>query len=126
MLSNWLASWTRNRPPGNLLALGDFNIDRRDSKLYKAFASTGLAIPEFLEGLPRTIVDDPDDPSDDNYYDQIAWFTEDERTLINLSIKAGGSFDFMPWVYRGEELSRTSISWRISDHYPLWVEFGLT
>jgi hypothetical protein len=32
-----------------------------------------------------------------------------------------GSFDFIPHIMQG--LTRTEISWRISDHYPLWVEF---
>lgn len=35
-----------------------------------------------------------------------------------------GNVDFVPHVYPG--LSKTSVSWRISDHYPLWVEFALT
>lgn len=34
-----------------------------------------------------------------------------------------GSFDFIPHIMTG--LTRTEISWRISDHYPLWTEFQL-
>ena len=33
----------------------------------------------------------------------------------------GGSFDFVPLAFHG--LSTRQLSWRISDHYPLWVEF---
>jgi hypothetical protein len=32
-----------------------------------------------------------------------------------------GSFDFVPHVMPG--LTRHELSWRLSDHYPLWVEF---
>ena len=31
-------------------------------------------------------------------------------------------FDFLPHVYPGR--TRTEICWRISDHFPLWAEFG--
>ena len=126
-LANWFHNWAKNenRYHHNLIALGDFNIDRQGSDLFKAFTSTGLTIPECLGGLPRTIFDDPDDPKDDNYYDQIAWFSEKKRALLNLNLRSGGNFDFMPYVYTKKNLSRESISWRISDHYPLWVEFCL-
>ena len=45
--------------------------------------------------------------------------------MIDLNLRAGGNFDFMPLVYNDTGLSRSSISFRISDHFPLWVEFGL-
>ncbi|WP_181038655.1 hypothetical protein [Arthrobacter sp. ZGTC131] len=38
-------------------------------------------------------------------------------------MQRAGSFDFIPHVFRG--LSRNELSWRISDHYPLWCEFLL-
>jgi hypothetical protein len=62
---------------------------------------------------------------------QIAWFSDvaDDGTIHNLlhGIEYNGhagNFDFVPHVYPG--MSKTSVSWRISDHYPLWVEFALT
>ena len=127
-LAEWFRDWAKqaHRYHHNLIALGDFNIDRKGSALYRAFTSTGLTIPKCLERLPRTIFDDREDPRDDNYYDQIAWFTEGTRALIDLSLRTGGNFNFMPYVYTGEGLTRNSISYRISDHYPLWVEFGLS
>ena len=88
--------------------------------------STGLRIPDFLEDQPRTIFDDPGDSADDNFYDQIAWFTTgNNRRLIDLDPRTGGNFDFLPHVYTDTPLSRSSISYRVSDHYPLWVEFGV-
>ena len=127
-LAEWFHDWAKreHRYHHNLIALGDFNIDRRGSALYVAFTSNGLTIPECLKGLPRTIFDDPDDLNDDKFYDQIAWFTEGTRALRHLVLRAGGSFDFMPYVYTDRGMTRNSISFRISDHYPLWVEFGLS
>ncbi len=117
--------WARraNRFHHNLLCLGDFNIDRRGDALFDAFTSTGLTIPQQLEDLPRTIFDDPGDSDDDSYYDQIAWFTTGSRALIDMTVSAGGNFDFLPHVYTETSLSRNSISHRVSDHLPLWVEF---
>ena len=114
-----------NRFHHNLLCLGDFNIDREGSPLFDAFTSTGLTIPDELKNLPRTIFDDPNDPSDDNFYDQIAWFRSGSEALKDITVATGGNFDFQPYVYTDTNLSRTSISHRISDHFPLWVEFAL-
>ena len=126
-IADWMSDWARrtNRFHQNLLTLGDFNIDRVGSPLHDAFVSTGLVIPDFLENLPRTIFDDPGDPSDDNFYDQIAWFTTGSRALIDLIPRTGGNFEFLPHVYTNTSLSRSSISFRVSDHNPLWVEFGI-
>ena len=75
--------------------------------------------------MPRTVFDDPGESDDDNYYDQIAWFTTGSGALIDLVLRNGGNFDFQPYVYTDTNLTRTSISHRVSDHFPLWVEFDL-
>ena len=119
----WLADWARReRDWGhNLLALGDFNIDRRGDALYEAFTSTGLRPPEQLNEVPRTIFDD----DEGHFYDQIAWFTGSggvPQLSMSFTGRAGG-VDFVPHVSSG--LSKTELSWRLSDHYPLWAEFAL-
>lgn len=126
-LADWMHDWARrtNRFHHNLLTLGDFNIDRKGSPLFDAFTSRGLTIPDVLIDQPRTIFDTPDDSSDDNFYDQIAWFTSGESALIDLRLRTGGIFDFQPHVYTDTSLSRSSISFRISDYFPLWVEFEI-
>ncbi len=127
-IADWMSDWARrsNRFHHNLFTLGDFNIDDREgSPLFDAFTSTGLRVPEVLHNLPRTVFDDPGDPSDNNFYDQIAWFETGSRGLTDLELRTGGNFDFLPHVYTNTNLSRTSISHRVSDHYPLWVEFGI-
>jgi endonuclease/exonuclease/phosphatase family metal-dependent hydrolase len=126
-IADWMRDWANrsNSFHHNLLTLGDFNIDRQGSEGYDAFTSTGLAVPDVLLNLPRTIFDDPGDPNDDKFYDQIAWFSSGSRALIDLHLHRGGNFNFMPFVYTDTTLSRNSISYRVSDHYPLWVEFQL-
>lgn len=123
------ARWMRNRRDrpndwnSNLMVLGDFNLDRLDDPLYDAFVSTGLFPPVELNEVPRTIIDND---RTRHFYDQIAWFSEPtgESMLESLAYtRRGGSFDFVPHVFQG--LSRPQLSWRISDHYPLWVEFEL-
>ncbi len=42
-----------------------------------------------------------------------------------LNYVRGGGFDFMPHIYVDADLSKSSTSFRVSDHYPLWAEFEL-
>jgi hypothetical protein len=97
-----------------------FNIDRRGDPLWEALTSTGLKTPQALNDVPRTIFDDP---QDHHFYDQIAWFEENcSKSVLTLDFASAGSFDFVPLLQGG--LTTTALSWRISDHYPLWVEFS--
>lgn len=128
-IARFMADWARrvNRWHHNFIALGDFNIDRQGSALWQAFVAEGLTVPNDLLDLPRTIFSDVNNPADEKFYDQIAWFATTGQGIPRLSIPfvQGGFFDFLPHVYRGLGLSRNSISFRVSDHYPLWVEFFL-
>jgi len=126
-IAKWMRRWARrsNRFHHNLLTLGDFNIDRQGSDGYEAFTSTGLTVPDELMNLPRTIYDDPGDSDDDSFYDQIAWFRSGGEALLDLEVRDGGNFDFQPFVYTDVGLSRRSMAARLSDHFPLWIEFGL-
>ena len=130
-IAKWLGEWAVDPDlwAGNLIALGDFNVDRHDSPRWKAFVSTGLWLPWELFDVERSIFGSPG-PEDGKYYDQITWFGGDEgavsgdRSGPQLSLKytrRGGSFDFVPHVLT--ECSKQQKSHRISDHYPLWVEF---
>jgi endonuclease/exonuclease/phosphatase family metal-dependent hydrolase len=127
-IAEWLDEWARDVDAWghDLIALGDFNIDRRGDPRYEAFTSTGLTVPDELHDVPRTIFADPSDPSE-KFYDQIAWFVEDDgdRPGLSLSYRESGSFDFREFALPRRDLSRRSLSWRISDHYPLWAAFGL-
>jgi hypothetical protein len=105
----------------NLLVLGDFNLDRLGDPLYEAFVSTGLWPPTELNSVPRTIFDNS---KSKHFYDQIAWFSTEagDDMLESLTYtRHAGTFDFIPHCYT--QLTRNEVSWRVSDHYPLWVEF---
>lgn len=55
-----------------------------------------------------------------------AWWGNDfGRPELNLTCRSVGFVDFLPYVYRELGLSKQAISYRISDHYPLWTEFSL-
>ena len=126
--ARWMRSWA-DRPQDwnrNLLVLGDFNLDRAGDPLFTAFVSAGLWPPAELADVPRTLFGDD---RTRHFYDQIAWFSNPEKAdapdlLDGLTYTHhGGGFDFVPHALRS--LTRTEVSWRISDHYPLWVEFAV-
>jgi len=123
-IAKWMADWARdiNAWDHNLIALGDFNIDHKGDLLYEAFTSTGLFIPADMHAIPRTIFSDPEKPK---FYDQIAWFLgENNVPALSMKYIRGGSFDFKKEVMKSLNLSNNQLSWRISDHYPLWAEFS--
>ncbi len=126
-IARWMADWARRTTQWeqNFLVLGDFNIDRRGDPLYDAFTSTGLVPAPPHVDLPRTIFSDDEPGPKDKYYDQIAWFTDAERALINMGLRGGSTFDFRPHCYTELGLTRSQLSFRLSDHFPLWIEFEL-
>ena len=127
-IADWLAGWARdiNGWDHNLIALGDFNIDRRGDALHDAFVSTGFDIPEDLQNVPRTIFADPEHPHLDKFYDQITWFTgRNGLPALSLRYSRGGFFDFTKAALTVRGLTKAQLSWRISDHYPLWAEFSV-
>jgi exonuclease III len=125
-IARWLADWATSGDDWgtNLIALGDFNIDRKDDPLYQAFTSTGLRPPDALNLVPRTVFDDPDPaapPNHRHFYDQIAWFADAHGVpALSLGFANAGMFDFAEGLIPAE--SPLQLSWRISDHFPLWVE----
>jgi endonuclease/exonuclease/phosphatase family metal-dependent hydrolase len=123
-IAQWLSDWAGNINAyhQNLIALGDFNIDERGDLLDKTFLSEGLSVPPQLQSkeVTRSIFNET------KYYDQIAWFTNNAH-IPNLSLEFinGGNFNFVPTALKNRGLSKRSLSYLISDHYPLWAEFKL-
>jgi hypothetical protein len=117
-MAQYIASEIRDRinslaEEKNLIVLGDFNIDDRgNNPLFQAFISTGLVVPQNLLNLKSTYDTKP------KYYDQIAWFMGDLDLLTNGD---AGVIDFAQAIYREQTLKQ--MSYRISDHFPLWAEF---
>lgn len=123
-IAQWLAGWAEQEFgwDHNVIALGDFNIDRAGDPLFEAFTSTGLTPAPQLAGLRRTIFDKAGAA---HFYDQIAWFTKGQqhRPVLALDVVDGGQVDFVS-AFQGDR-TLTELSWHISDHYPLWVEFTI-
>jgi exonuclease III len=117
-LAQYIAAEIRKRATpsseeSNLIVLGDFNIDDRgNNPLFQAFVYTGLMVPAELLNLKTTYNTKP------KFYDQIAWFMDG---LDLLSEGRAGVIDFSGSVFR--EMTLEQMSFRLSDHLPLWVEF---
>jgi endonuclease/exonuclease/phosphatase family metal-dependent hydrolase len=99
----------------NLIVLGDFNTEQRHGDPnFEAFVSTGLWVPPQLDGLRTAAGTQP------RFYDQIAWF----RPSLNLIYTdRAGVINFAGAVY--PELGTQEMTARVSDHFPLWVEFRI-
>ena len=117
-IANWvkemaaeLSSWKHS-----LIILGDFNIDRHEDKNYRAFISTGLTVPTDLNNVSRSIFNKL------AFYDQIAWYPGN----FNLAYLSGGSYNFSKKAMNTLGIDLDDLSYRISDHLPLFVEFGIT
>jgi endonuclease/exonuclease/phosphatase family metal-dependent hydrolase len=126
-IARWMRSWAdqENDWSHNLIALGDFNIDRKGDPLWQAFTSTGLTAPDALNQVPRTVFSDPSKPDAAKFYDQIAWFQDAQgNARLSMKYRSAGYVDFLPYVYTDTDLAKQAISYRVSDHFPLWVEFG--
>lgn len=125
-IAKWLRNWAEQMDDygQNLICMGDFNIDRKDDPLWQAFTSTGLTPAPGLELLPRTLSSSLAHPDLKSFFDQIAWFqTVKGKPYLTLTHRKSGNVDFQGAVFT--DLDRNQLSWRMSDHYPLWVEFGV-
>lgn len=106
------AGLSREEP--NLLVLGDFNIDKRQGNpLFDAFVETGLWVPHELRDLKTT------SGKVAKHYDQIAWFRDD---FTMKPTGRAGKINFSGAVF--QELTSAQVSPRVSDHFPLWIEFS--
>jgi endonuclease/exonuclease/phosphatase family metal-dependent hydrolase len=95
--------------------LGDFNIDKRgDNDLFRAFTASGLMVPSELMELKTTY------GKEASHYDQIAWFM---GMMDLMYAKNAGAIDFVGAVYK--ELKSSQLPSRVSDHFPIWVEFSM-
>jgi endonuclease/exonuclease/phosphatase family metal-dependent hydrolase len=123
-IAEWLSDWAKdiNAYHQNLIALGDFNIDKRGDLLDDTFLSEGLYVPPELQNkkVTRSIFNET------KYYDQIAWFNgSGKQPRLSLKFMNGGNYDFVGKTLSNRNISKRSLSYLISDHYPLWAEFKL-
>jgi endonuclease/exonuclease/phosphatase family metal-dependent hydrolase len=123
-IARWLREWANdiNAYDQNLIALGDFNIDKRGDLLDDTFLAQGLHVPTALQdpAATRSIF------NKSKYYDQIAWFNGSDGTpKLSMDLLAAGNYDFVPLLWDESKYSKLQHSWMISDHYPLWTEFSI-
>ena len=122
-IAKWLADWASdiNAYDQNLIVLGDFNIDARGDILDNTFLSEGLYVPEDLQKVSRSIF------NKDKYYDQIAWFNtaDKKRPKLSLEFLNAGNYDFVETALANRDITKNSLSFMISDHYPLWANFKI-
>ncbi len=116
--ADWMANWFKDdkRFHHDIIVLGDFNIDRRDDPRFEAFASRGLNVPPQIRGISTNLATG----RKAKHYDQIGWFMG--QLQMEYTGRAG-SVNFAHAVFK--ELTLRSMSFRISDHLPLWVEFSI-
>ncbi len=116
--AEWMANWSERdkRYHQDIIVLGDFNIDRRDDPRFEAFASRGLNVPPQIRNVSTNLATG----RKAKHYDQIAWFMG--RLRMEYTGRAG-TVNFAHAVFK--ELSLRSMSYRVSDHLPLWAEFSV-
>lgn len=77
-----------------------------------------------LNRVPRTIFTDPAKPR--ALYDQIAWFKSASGVKkLAMDYVSAEYVDFVPHVYQDQSFTQQSISFQVSDHFPLWAEFEI-
>lgn len=121
-IAEWMADWAKELHgwDHSLITLGDFNIDKKGDPLYDAFTSTGLTVPDALQNFPRTIFKDKY-----SFYDQISWFENAlNKPELSLKFQRGGIYDFRDKILKSRNYTIQQLSYRISDHFPLWAEFS--
>lgn len=115
-IAEWVCDWADELHSWNhsLITLGDFNIEKAGDPTYEAFVSKGLYVPPDLQDIPRTIFKETY-----SFYDQLAWFENE----LAMTYARGGIYDFRRTVLQSRDYPESQLSWRISDHFPLWAEF---
>lgn len=103
----------------SLIALGDFNITGEADPIYRALVDNGLQPDAETLTRPRT---PRDVPGSEIAYDQLAWFRPPHAGALKFRRLSGDTF---PWDRHILGDAEGDTTFRISDHYPLWVEFSV-
>lgn len=103
----------------SLIALGDFNLTGPDDEVFQALVANGLQPDAETLDAPRTVHDDPGEAI---AYDQVAWFRPPHPGALAFERLNGDTFPWNQHVLLG---AKGDTSFRISDHFPLWIEFSV-
>jgi endonuclease/exonuclease/phosphatase family metal-dependent hydrolase len=104
----------------NLIALGDFNIGKAGDASFQALVTNGLTPDPTLADLPRTVGEKPGKVS---AFDQVAWIGPGLEGALGFDRVRAGTVVWDALLER--DPAEGDATFRISDHYPLWVEFAL-
>ena len=100
----------------DIFVLGDFNIPGLKSKTFKALQEHGLTVPNKLRQFKTNL-------KKDAHYDQIAYYAQN----TDCEVSKAGVIDFYPAFFR-KSMSNSQyekMTYQLSDHMPLWVEFKI-
>jgi endonuclease/exonuclease/phosphatase family metal-dependent hydrolase len=104
----------------NLIALGDFNISRTGDETWRALVDGGLTPDPELADKPRTV---GERPGSTTAYDQVAWIAPGRLGALGFERVAS---DTLPWPeFIPRDPDDGDPTFRLSDHFPLWIEFAL-
>ena len=98
----------------DIFVLGDFNIPGLRSKTFKALEKHGLKVPNKLRKFKTNL-------KQNAHYDQIAYFEEN----TDCDIGKAGVLNFYD-AFFNPDMSKSlysKMTYQLSDHLPLWVEF---
>jgi endonuclease/exonuclease/phosphatase family metal-dependent hydrolase len=104
----------------NLIALGDFNIAKEGDAGFQALVNNGLTPDPSLADLPRTVGETPGKVT---AFDQVAWIAKGQEGALGFDRTSAGTIQWDALLER--DPAEGDSTFRISDHYPLWVEFAL-
>jgi endonuclease/exonuclease/phosphatase family metal-dependent hydrolase len=107
-----------------IVALGDFNMPKRDATdpVFQALTAKGLELPTHTSEVGSNL-------AADKHYDQIAFFPGKTKDCFRQL----GVFDFDMAIFRtlwddpnrSEADYRTYVRYYMSDHRPLWMELAI-
>lgn len=116
-IAEWLDA-KRNEPNAedkDIIVMGDFNIESRTDKLYKAITSKGLVLPKALAKS-----DFGTNLAKDKRYDQIFHYSLYPENFTDkggvLDFYTGGTEPLFPGM------DKEKFTFQMSDHLPLWMQ----
>ena len=118
MISSWVEKRRKNHKlfDPDIFVLGDFNIPTLGSSTFKALKKHGLTVPKALQSVKTNL-------KQNAHYDQIAYYKENTDCTIGKSGNLN-FYDAFFWKNMGKS-KHDAMTYEISDHLPLWVEFKI-
>lgn len=118
MISNWVEDRRKNQKlfDPDIFVLGDFNIPTLGSSTFKALKKHGLTVPKALQNIKTNL-------KQDAHYDQIAYYKQN----TDCTIGKAGNLNFYDAFFSPTMAKKKydAMTFEISDHLPLWVEFKI-